>query len=110
MGATAANFILCLPVLAILLAGSEFQFSYIGVVLGIICGGVTSGLGYALWYKVLRRLDSATAAIVQLSVPILAIFAGVILLGEILTLGLVTSAVLVVGGVAWAIRRPDPKV
>lgn len=103
LAATAANFLLCLPMLMILLVGKGLFFSATGIALGIICGGLTSGLGYALWYSVLPRLDGATAAVVQLSVPVIAIAAGALLLGEALTLPLLVSAVLVVGGIGWAV-------
>ncbi len=103
LAATSANFLLCLPMVLVLLAGTGLRFSIPGVALGILCGGLTSGLGYALWYSVLPHLKGATAAIVQLSVPIIAIFAGVLFLGEPLGLLLILSAVLVVGGIAYAI-------
>lgn len=103
LGATSANFLLCLPMVLILLAGTGLKFSFAGVALGILCGGLTSGLGYALWYTVLPRLNGATAAIVQLSVPIIAILGGALLLGEPLGLLLILSAALVVGGIAYAI-------
>ncbi|MGB3244161.1 MAG: DMT family transporter [Sulfitobacter sp.] len=103
LAATAANFLLCLPLVLILLAGTARTFSITGVALGIVCGGLTSGLGYTLWYKVLPHFDGANAAIVQLSVPIIAILAGFVLLGEPLGLLLVLSAILVVGGIAWAV-------
>jgi drug/metabolite transporter (DMT)-like permease len=104
--ATGANFILCLPVMAILLIWASIQLSPMGVLLGVICGGLTSGLGYALWYSVLPHMAPATAATVQLSVPVIAILAGVLFLGEALTLTLVIAALMVVAGVAWAIRPP----
>jgi drug/metabolite transporter (DMT)-like permease len=103
LAATAANFLLCLPMVLILLAGTSLKFSVTGVALGILCGGLTSGLGYALWYAVLPKLNGATAAIVQLSVPIIAIFAGALFLGEALGTVLLLSAGLVVGGIAFAI-------
>jgi drug/metabolite transporter (DMT)-like permease len=103
LAATSANFLLCLPMVLILLVGTGLRFSFLGVGLGILCGGLTSGLGYALWYSVLPRLSGPTAAIVQLSVPIIAIVAGALFLGEALTLLLVLSAALVVGGIAFAI-------
>jgi drug/metabolite transporter (DMT)-like permease len=103
LAATAANFLLCLPLTLILLLGTGLTFSPMGIVLGIVCGGLTSGLGYALWYSVLPKLDPATAAIVQLSVPILAIFAGTLFLGEGVSVNVITSAMLVVGGIAWAV-------
>ena len=49
------------------------------------------------------QISGPTAAIVQLSVPIIAILAGVLLLGEALGLLLILSTVLVIGGIAWAI-------
>ena len=105
LAATAANFILCLPILLVLLVGTGLRWGPTGVALGVLCGGLTSGLGYALWYTVLPHLQGATAAIVQLSVPIIAILAGALLLGEPLGVGLLLSAVLVVGGIAWAISE-----
>ena len=103
LAATGASFLLCLPILLVLFLGNEMFFSPMGLILGIICGGLTSGLGYALWYSILPRIEGATAAIVQLSVPVLAIIAGVLLLGEPLTLMIALSTVLVVGGIGWAI-------
>ena len=106
LASTAASFILCTPVMAVLLVWSPVEFSALGLFLGVICGGVTSGLGYALWYSVLPHLAPATAATVQLSVPILAILAGVVFLGEALSVTLIVAVIMVVLGVAWAIKRP----
>ncbi len=60
---------------------------------------VTSGLGYALWYSVLPSLGATRAAVAQLTVPVIAVAGGVLLLGEAVTLRLVLSCLLVVGGV-----------
>lgn len=103
LGETAASFVICLPILLILLVGTGLQFGAIGVALAVVCGGLTSGLGYALWYLVLPKLEAATAAIVQLSVPIIAIIAGSAFLGEEMTLRILLSATLVVGGIGWAV-------
>ncbi len=103
LAATSANFLLCLPLLLILLPWADLSFTATGIALGILCGGVTSGLGYALWYSVLPRMNGATAAIVQLSVPILAIGAGALVLGETPGLTILLAAVLVVGGIGWAV-------
>lgn len=103
LAATSANFLLCVPVLLILLVGTSLQFSPTGIVLGILCGGLTSGLGYALWYTVLPQLDGSTAAIVQLSVPVLAIFAGAVFLGEAIAATVVLATVLVVGGIGFSV-------
>ncbi len=103
LAATAANFLLCVPILLILLTGTSVTFSTTGVALGIVCGGLTSGLGYALWYAVLPKLDGATAAIVQLSVPVIAIIAGAILLGESIGVVILLATLLVVGGIGWSV-------
>ncbi|MDF1728742.1 MAG: DMT family transporter [Sulfitobacter sp.] len=103
LAATTANFLLCLPILLVLLVGTGLQFSVTGAALAILSGGLTSGLGYALWYRVLPQLQQATAAIVQLSVPLIAILGGALLLGEPVTPLLMLSAALVIGGVAWAV-------
>jgi drug/metabolite transporter (DMT)-like permease len=103
LGATAANFLLCVPILLILLTGTSLTFSTTGIALGILCGGLTSGLGYALWYTVLPKIDGATAAIVQLSVPIIAIIAGAVLLGEQVGPMVILATFLVVGGIGWSV-------
>lgn len=103
LAATSANFLLCVPILLVLLTGTGLKFGVFGVALGIVCGGLTSGLGYALWYSVLPRLSGPTAAIVQLSVPILAILAGALFLGEEVGLLLILATVLVVGGIGWSV-------
>lgn len=74
----------------------------------MISGAVTSGLGYALWYAVLREMNGVTAAVVQLSVPVIAIVAGALLLGEAVTPLVLIAAVMVLGGIGWAVtaRRP----
>lgn len=103
LAATSANFLLSFPFMLILPAFSGGYFSVSGLLLGALCGGITSGLGYALWYVVLARIDGGTAAVAQLSVPIIAIFAGALILGEPLSFTLLIATVLVLGGIAWAI-------
>lgn len=76
-----------------------------GVILAAISGAVTSGLGYVIWYQALRGLAATQAATVQLTVPVIAAWAGVVLLGESLSLRLVVAAVLILGGVGLTLRR-----
>lgn len=104
--ATAANFLLCLPVLALFLIGPDMHAGPVGIGLAVLSGAVTSGLGYALWYAVLPRLAQATAAVVQLSVPIIAIVAGAVILGEEVNALILVAAALVLGGIAWAVTSP----
>ena len=74
-----------------------------GAFLAILSGAVTSGLGYALWYSVLPKLDAAVAALSQLTVPVIAVFGGILLLGEIATIKLILASVVVLGGVALGV-------
>lgn len=76
-----------------------------GVLLAAVSGSVTSGLGYAAWYTALPKLGAITAANSQLSVPVIAALAGVVLFHEPITARLVVSSVLVLGGTAVAVRR-----
>ncbi len=109
LAVTAANFLLCLPFMAVLLIGPTLNAQVKGIALAIICGGLTSGLGYALWYSVLPRLEQSTAAIVQLSVPIIAILGGIVFLQEAVSVIVLFAAALVLGGIALAITsKPVP--
>lgn len=106
LAATSANFLLCVPILLVLLTGTGLVFSVSGIALGILCGGLTSGLGYALWYSVLPKLASATAAVVQLCVPVIAILAGAVFLGENITIVILLATLLVVGGIGLSVTAP----
>ena len=105
LAATAANFFLCLPLLCLLLAftGIGWQGDSFGVALAVLSGALTSGLGYALWYSVLRQIRGTTAAVVQLSVPVIAIVAGAAFLGEAVSTKVLGAALLVLGGIGWAV-------
>jgi len=104
---TAANFVWAAPVgaLALILPASqgELMVDTRGVVLAILAGAVTSGMGYALWYTVLPRLMASSAAVAQLTVPVIAMAGGMALLGEALTWRFTLATVLVLGGVAIAV-------
>ena len=104
LGATAANFVLALPfgLLALALVPAV-HISATGTVLAVLSGAVTSALGYALWYWVLPRLATATAAVAQLSVPIIAAASGALVLAEPLTFEFAISAALVLGGIGVSV-------
>jgi drug/metabolite transporter (DMT)-like permease len=71
----------------------------VGIGLAIASGALTSGLGYVVWYAALRRLSALRAAVVQLSVPLIAALGGVLLLGEAFSLRLGVSALAILGGI-----------
>ena len=68
-------------------------------------GAITSGLGYVLWYAALPALTTVSAAVIQLSVPILSALGGVLLLAEPLSSRLVISSATIMGGIALTILR-----
>ena len=105
LGATATHFVLAVPVALAVALVVPMEASARGVALAVLSGGVTSGLGYALWYAVLPELGAARAAVAQLTVPVIAATGGLMLLDEPLGWRFVASAALVLGGVAVASRR-----
>lgn len=67
-----------------------------GVHMAIAAGALTSGLGYAIWYRVLPRLSVTTAGTVQLLTPVIAALGANLWLDESLTtrLGIASAAIL----------------
>ncbi len=104
IASTAANFVRAVPMAAVAsaLALSSAQAQQTGIIIAVVSGSVTSGLGYVLWYRALRGLTTTQAAIVQLLAPILAAFGGIAFLGERVSARLVMSSALILGGVAMA--------
>lgn len=103
---TAGNFLRAAPMglVVLLLMASRLQWDSMGVIYALLSGGVASGLGYALWYGMLRHLGATQAASVQLSVPAITAVGGVLLLGEGLTLRLVAASVAILGGIGLVLR------
>lgn len=101
LAATASNFVFATPiVIAMALAfGAGSSASPFGAFLAILSGGVTSGLGYALWYRVLPTLGATKGALAQLCVPVLALIGGAILLAEPLTMRAVVASGVILGGI-----------
>ena len=93
--------LICLPLAALSLA--QGHASVPGGVLALISGVVTSGLGYAIWYRVVPRLKPVVAASVQLTVPLIAALGGVLVLQETLSARLVLAGVFILGGVGLTI-------
>ena len=69
------------------------------MILAALSGGVTSGLGYVAWYSALRELTATRAAVAQLLVPVIAATGGVVILSEQVSLRLIVSAIMIIGGV-----------
>lgn len=74
-----------------------------GCLLAVTSGVLTSGIGYTVWYSVLPKLKTTDAAVVQLSVPVIATIAGTILLSETITDRLVFASMATLMGVGIVI-------
>lgn len=113
VAATAGNFVLAAPLAVVLwvvvVAAYGADLTPLGLALAVVSGAVTSGLGYVVWYAALPGLTAAQASVVQLTVAPLTALAGVLLLDEAVSGRLVVATVVILGGVALAIRaRMDP--
>lgn len=107
LGDTAGNFVRSVPGALLVSAFFWTQRSADpeGALLAALSGSIASGLGYAAWYTALPSLGAIAAANAQLSVPVIAALAGVALFGEPITVRLVVSSILVLGGTALAVQR-----
>ena len=104
---TAGNFLRAIPFAAAISLAMVAQTSIdrMGLIFAAISGALTSGVGYVIWYAALKDLKAATAASVQLSVPLIAAAGGIVLLGEPLTARLAVSSVAILGGITLVIAR-----
>lgn len=104
---TTGNFVRSVPMIALVAIPflSKIQFSNRGTVLAIISGAVTSGVGYAIWYAALKYHTPTRAAVLQLSVPVIAAVLGIVLLAETANVRLVVASILILGGIGLTIFR-----
>lgn len=109
----AGSFLVALPgaLLALVFSGllGEVFVSWKGAALAVASGAICSGAGYSIWYLALRGHSSVSAAISQLTVPIIAAGMGALLLGEGLTLAWVLATGLVLVGVALGLQKPKQR-
>ena len=106
VAATASNFLAAAPITVALavIFSDGWHITSKGLVLAALSGAVTSGLGYVLWYHVVKRIPAFTAATVQLAVPIFAAVGGGIVLAEPLTMRLAFASLTVLGGIALVVK------
>ncbi len=105
LAGTTYNFVRSVPLVIVVSVASlkDMHLSTNGIVLAIISGAATSGVGYAIWYTALRSISSMRAAMVQLSVPALAAAGGVLFIVEPVSIRLIVSSLLILGGILLAI-------
>jgi drug/metabolite transporter (DMT)-like permease len=97
--------------LAMLIIGVLFEHPHYAAIspLGLACfiymTLVPMGICYLTWFETLRRLPPVSASTGMLLVPVLAIIAAAIILGEPLGLREIAAMVLTLGGVMLALLR-----
>lgn len=107
---TAGNFLRTLPMAALFLLAllPQLQVDTPGLLAALASGALASGVGYAIWYTALPSLRRASAATLQLAVPLIVAVAGVLWLGEPPTLRLLLAGAAILGGVALVLRAGKP--
>jgi len=104
---TTHNFIKTLPFIAILalITLPQMHVNLQGILLALVSGGIASGIGYAVWYMALNGLANSQIAVVQLATPIIATIGGVIFVSEEMTLRLIISTTMVLGGILMIVLK-----
>lgn len=80
-----------------------------GLIYAIVSGSVASGIGYSLWYYVVKKLNTVVASIAQLSVPVIATLGGVLLLSEPVTVQFIVSSTVILLGISLVLVAPKLK-
>ncbi|WP_135384330.1 DMT family transporter [Vibrio tasmaniensis] len=114
---TTANFafsslvilVLVSPLLVIPNVASQISITEQGLIYAILSGSVASGVGYSLWYYVVKKLDTVVASIAQLSVPVIATLGGVLLLSEPVTMQFIISSTVILLGISLVLVAPKLK-
>ena len=98
---TAINFVLALLLVIpiALFIPDQTNTSPYGILLAIISGSITSGLGYTLWYWILPKINITSASIAQLSVPLIAALGGYLFISETLNWQFYIASFLILGGI-----------
>jgi drug/metabolite transporter (DMT)-like permease len=111
LAATTGNFVFSAPLAWIgsLFFSHNLSASAVGLVLAVASGALASGCGYVIWYAALPSLPATRAATVQLTVPVIAAFGGVVLLSEVVTLRLLVASAATLGGVAVVLAQRAAK-
>ena len=98
---TAVNFVLALLLIIpiALFIPDQTNTSPYGILLAIISGSITSGLGYTLWYWILPKINITSASIAQLTVPLIAALGGYLFISETLNWQFYIASFLILGGI-----------
>jgi drug/metabolite transporter (DMT)-like permease len=113
---TARNFIWSIPFGALLLLMSlalngteQIKVQMTGMLLALVSGAVTSGVGYAIWYQVVKQINGTLASVSQLLVPVIATAMGISFLGEKVDSHFIIATIMVLGGVMIVLMKQGRK-
>ena len=102
---TAVNFLRTIPmvIVLVLLTLHTIEVTSLGVIYAVVSGAVASAMGYSIWYFVLKDISVTQAAVVQLSVPILAALGGIVFVDELISRQFVIASIVVLSGIGMVI-------
>src|SRR5687767_12451911 len=105
LGDTTGNFVRSVPMVALAAIPflSQIHLSTRGIILAILSGALASGVGYTVWYEALKHHTATRAAVLQLAVPVIAAFGGVMILSETMSTRLLIASALILGGIGMTI-------
>ncbi len=108
---TMGNFVRSLPMIAVVAAVfyPQIHLSNRGIILAILSGAVASGVGYTIWYTALKFHTATRAAVLQLSVPVIAAVGGIVFLAETFSARLLIAGILIISGIAITIAEARTK-
>jgi drug/metabolite transporter (DMT)-like permease len=110
LGQLVFSVLFAIPIAAPAIPSVHFAFASMAAVIALGVGG--TGIAYLLYYYVMNTLGAVRAAGVTFLVPITAVFWGVVLLHETLSLPVVAGMFVILAGIVLTnIRRaarPEP--
>jgi drug/metabolite transporter (DMT)-like permease len=106
-GQTLVTTALAVPIAATSLP--RFHFHWLSFAAVVALGVFGTGVAYLLYYYVMNALGAVRATAVTLVVPITAVFWGVVLLRETLTLSTVIGMVVILAGIVLTNMRRRPR-
>ncbi len=87
----------------------EINISFYGGLLAFISGSLTSAIAYVLWYYLLKNIKIITASVIQLLVPVIAIFLSSLFLDEVVTIKLIISTIIILLGILLSVYEKKTK-
>lgn len=106
LGQLVASSVIALPLAVPFAASVHLAFVSMGAVLAL--GALGTGVAYLLYYYTMNTLGPVRATGVTFLVPITAVFWGVVLLHESLSLAIVIGGVVILVGILLTNRRDKP--